>query len=107
MSVKRLFAPVFALLFFLPAVAEAGEHAISGDQYIGCVDRDYFEKLSEFATQQDTEALTAGLLAGTCTIFERGERVYLSDTAIFSGLVQVRRAGEVAEYWTNTEAISR
>jgi hypothetical protein len=51
------------------------------------------------------QGLAAGLVAGTCTRFKPGETVYIADTAMFSGLVKIRRKGEMTEYWTNFEAI--
>jgi hypothetical protein len=92
-----------------PSVSSGGDERISGENWFGCADRNYFEKLVGYAAQKDTEAfasaLTAGLLAGTCTSFKNGEVVYTTDTAIFSGLIKVRRRGETQEYWTNMEAV--
>jgi hypothetical protein len=83
---------------------------ISGGDWFGCTDRDYFEKIARYAAQKDQtafeKALTAGIAAGICTLFSDGETVYVADTAILSGLVKVRRPGEVVEYWTNLEAIN-
>jgi len=82
---------------------------ISGDNWFGCIDRKHFEKLVDYAVQKDEQAfrraLAAGILAGTCTMFKDGEAVYITDTAIFSGLVKVRRKGELQEFWTNIEAV--
>jgi hypothetical protein len=92
-----------------PAMATGQDKRISGDHRFGCSDRDYLDKLVRYAVQHDDQAfsqgLAAGLLAGTCTMFKSGEEVYLADTAIFSGLVKVRRKGEMQEYWTNMEAV--
>ena len=51
------------------------------------------------------KALMAGVLSGICTVFKLGEKVYITDTSIFSGLVKVRRPGETIEYWTAIEAV--
>jgi len=92
-----------------PAVTTGEDKQISGDHRFGCSDREYFDKLVGYAVQKDTDAfskgLAAGILAGTCTMFKAGESVYITDTAIFSGLVEVRRRGETQEYWTNLEAV--
>lgn len=89
--------------------APSGESRIDGDNWFGCQSRDYFEKVVGFAVQKDNEAfgkaLAAGILQGNCTRFTAGETVFLADTAIFSGLVKVRRKGETSEYWTNLEAV--
>lgn len=92
-----------------PAVTTGQDKQIADDHRFGCSDRDYFEKLVSYAVQKDNEAfsqgLAAGILAGACTMFKTGEAVYITDTAIFSGLVEVRRKGETQEYWTNLEAV--
>jgi hypothetical protein len=91
------------------SVSNGLEKRISGDNWFGCTARDYFEKLVGYAVQKDNEAfakaLTTGLLSGTCTRFKNGEVVYIANTALFSGLVKVRRKGETQEYWTNIEAV--
>lgn len=96
-------------LALLAASAYAGDKRISSDSYFGCTSRDYFEKLVGYAAQKDMGAfkqgLAAGILAGQCTTFNTGESVFLAETAIFSGLVKVRREGSMAEYWTNIEAV--
>jgi hypothetical protein len=97
-----------------PAVAPRADEApgtkrIVGNQWFGCTDRDYFDRLVKYAVQKDLEAfklgLASGLVSQTCVSFNDGESVFVADTAIFSGMVKVRRKGEVAEYWTNLEAV--
>jgi tetratricopeptide (TPR) repeat protein len=92
-----------------PSVSSGQGSLISGDNWFGCTNRDYFNKLVGYSVQRDeaafTNALIAGLHNGTCTMFKNGEVVYIADTAIFSGGVKVRRKGETQEYWTNLEAI--
>ncbi len=92
-----------------PATSGDDTKRISGSQWFGCSDREYFEKLIGYAVDKDNEAfkraLAAGVVAGNCTLFKNGEAVYTVDTAIFSGLVKVRRKGETQEYWTNLEAV--
>ncbi|HEX3529683.1 MAG TPA: hypothetical protein VH988_21710 [Thermoanaerobaculia bacterium] len=94
-----------------PSAVTAGQDKkISGNHRFGCTDREYFEKLVSYVVQKDNEAfsrgLAAGILAGACTLFEPSESVYITDTAIFSGLVEVRRKGQAQEYWTNLEAVN-
>lgn len=82
---------------------------IKGTEWFGSTDRNYFEKLITYAVQGDTKtfslALANGILEGTCTMFADGEVVYVMDTAVFSGLLKIRREGEAKEYWTNLEAV--
>ena len=85
-----------------------GTRQINGTNRFGCSDRELYEKLGSYAAQKDMAAfrqvLAAGLVSEACTKFAAGEEVFIADTAIFSGLVKVRRKGEMAEYWTNLEA---
>jgi hypothetical protein len=86
------------------------EYRVDGD-WIGCLTREQKGKLTSYSVQNDKEAYMRefgiGLIEGFCTMFKDGEIVYLMDTAIFSGLVCVRRKGEINTYWTNTEAIKQ
>jgi len=86
-----------------------GTRAINGTNWFGCLARSEFERISGYAAQRDEEAFTGALasavLTGTVYIFSPGEEVFVTDTALFSGLVKVRPKGQTAEYWTNTEAV--
>jgi hypothetical protein len=102
---------VFILIFLISPTMEslqAQSRRISSDKFFGCTEKDYFGKLENYIVQKDMEAfqkgLMAGVLTGKCIIFKSGEEVFLADTAIFSGLIKLRRKGEVVEYWTNIEA---
>ena len=81
---------------------------IAGAYYFGCISRDHFEELSGYAYQGDTEAfsraLAAGLVTGACCKFEEREPVYIEDV-VWTGLVQLRRPGEMIKYWTVCEAV--
>ena len=91
-------------------VAADRQPVIDGDAWMGCSERDYYEKLITYAVQRDREAWSRarmeGLLSGECVMFTAGEPVFIADTTIFSGLVKVRRKGKLAEYWTATEAVT-
>lgn len=90
---------------------EAQEHTIKGNQYFGCTHREDFNKILGYAVAGDNTAFKNGLaeamVSGQCTLFNDGETVYRTDSAIFSGLIKIRRKEETAEYWTNIEAIAK
>lgn len=94
-------------MIFAPAYAQS--HYVAGKNHFGCVSKDYFNKLIGYAVDKDLEAfkkgLGAGLLTGECTMFKSGETVFITDTSVFSGLVQIRRKGDTTAYWTNMEAV--
>ncbi|MBS1766023.1 MAG: hypothetical protein JST05_01280 [Acidobacteria bacterium] len=91
-----------------PHSASTRKHIV-GTSWFGCRDRDDLSKLISYAAQGDREAFSRGLAEGVadgqCTVFKDGEEVVLTDTAIFSGLVKVRRVGDTEEWWTNIEAV--
>ena len=99
------------LIALLSNTASAVDHKIAIDKAIGCTDSDYFKKLMSMIYQKDTEAFTKGFLTkaatGDCVLFSLGETVALTDTAVFSGLVQVRKRGDMKEFWVITEAINK
>lgn len=83
--------------------------AISSNGYYGCVDRAKFDELMRYITQGDqaafSNALAQSIAHGESTLFEAGERVFVMDTKIFSGMVRIRREGETTSYWTVLEAL--
>lgn len=85
------------------------EKTIKGHNWIGATSQELFKKLVTYKTQKDAAAfgkvMNAGLQTGDITLFKDGEKVLLMDTALFSGLVKVRRRGKVTEYWTHYEMV--
>ncbi len=109
-TMKRIglaFLLIAACLAYAPAYAQ--NHYVVGESHFGCGSKDYFSKLVGYAVDKDIEAfkkgLAVGLLTGQCTLFKNGETVFVTDTSIFSGLVQVRRKGDTTTYWTNMETV--
>lgn len=109
---KTVYAIVFILgcLLFLSKLAEAQSMKhISGNNFFGCTTKEERSEIIGYVSQEDKQAfmmaLTDGINRGTVTVFENGEEVYIVDTAVFSGLVKVRRKGETKAYWTNLEAV--
>lgn len=104
-----VFAVVFVLAALLvPVSAQQASYHIEGKGWIGCTTEELFDEISGYRVSGDKQAfedaMIAGMMTGECTIFEDGETVYLEDTSIWSGMVQVRRPGERLKYWTNFEA---
>jgi len=92
-----------------PSGLDAGNLQTVSRASFGCVHREYMDKLAKYRADNDREAwmsaLQAGTNAGECAQFAQGDRVYLDDTALFSGLVKIRKRGETVAYWTIMEAI--
>ncbi len=106
---KKKSASHYAKSHSSTGVTPDGAKRISSSDRFGCSSKKYMSKLTGYASQNDMSAfsqgLTAGIVTGRCTMFKVREVVFLTDTAIFSGLVKVRRQGSVTEYWTHLEAI--
>lgn len=83
---------------------------VVGKGFVGCTERETFEKLTSLIVQQDLAAYNRALGAlfadGICVRLRSEQEVYLTDLTI-SGLALVRLPGEVIEYWTNVEAVER
>lgn len=98
-----------ALLLLIPLPAIAGEARTFIFDYFACQNRENFERLNSYFKQDDMEAVKKlsipWVSSGECIMFHSGEKVFVEDRAIFSGLIKVRRQGDVAEYWTNLDAV--
>jgi hypothetical protein len=70
---------------------------------IGCTSREAIQRLTKIAVSGDKEALAklgmAMVATGQCRMMQAGTRIYLEDTAVFSGLMCGRPAGETRCYW--------
>ncbi len=100
---------MFGLLLSIAPVQASLTGHIKGDSHVGCVDRDLYDKLGRLASDHDLEAfkklLTVAVVAGRCIVFKDGQQVYEVDTAMFSGLMQVRLKGDTREFWIKFEAV--
>lgn len=85
-----------------------GQFRVEKGNWIACQSKEDKSKITGYIVDQDKQAyerfLVPRILNGQCTVFEGGEVVYLEDTAIFSGLMKIRKRGETDAYWTNIEA---
>ena len=100
---------VFVVLTFVGCLDSATEHVVwgdwSGDSAVGCQSRNYYETIVRHATQ-DPEAFRQVMLSGDCVVLAKNETVYILERAFFSGLVKVRRRGELVEYWTASDTVT-
>ena len=93
----------------VPISRNLSEKHIVGDSWFGATSKKELEEITRYAAQKDDQAFKETMITGIAnkklTFFKNGEEVYLMDTAIFSGLVKVRRKGETVGYWTYLEAV--
>ena len=77
--------------------------------HVGCTSKAYMQKLVSYADDRDLvafkKALIVGVATGECIIFENGEAVFITDTSLFSGLVEVRLKGDTTTYWTQYNSL--
>jgi hypothetical protein len=75
----------------------------------GCSTKELMNRLISYIVAKDESAfeqlMTIGEISGECTVFKQGEKVFLVEGEVFTGLAKVRRAGDIAEYWVQAEAI--
>ena len=91
-------------MFFMVSPAYAIQFEISGDNHIGCKDKDYIKKLLKEAKEGDESAVIndvmLGKLSGECAALENGLEVSVTDiSAISEGLVKIRKSGSTSEFW--------
>ena len=87
---------------------EHGRETIKSN-VIGCKDKEVQDKLARFREEGDKEAFQTFVgeqeATGACTLLSFGSKVYLEDTAIFSGVVCVRPEGETSCYWIEMDSV--
>lgn len=96
------------VILILPVVA--GTHAIiEGNNWFGCSRQSDYRLLAHYQQEGDlkvfNQALSDAIQHMRATKFRSGESVYIESTT--SDLVQLRRPGDVREFWTDKEAIRR
>lgn len=111
MSPRSTMRSIAILLVAVLAVSAGAQNvrAVKSGTWLGCKDKDTKNELTDYLVDNDRVAVERAamgyMLEGRCTIFKTGERVFVVDAALFSGLVKIRREGEYVSYWTNYEAI--
>lgn len=91
-----------------PSEYTSSKKVIKNGSWPGCATKEMMAKVEGFARAKDEEAFAKfmldGELNGSCTVFSEGEKVFLVEGEVFSGLAKVRREGEIVEYWIAREA---
>lgn len=86
-------------------------YIIEGDEVFGCRTRPTMERFLRLRSDGDKAAFGRILMesyrSGECRDLLRNQIVYLSDTAVLSGLVKVRPEGGIDELWLLSGAVVR
>jgi len=92
-----------------PRYNSDGSLNISTGKYFGCRQQSTYIGILRLHDRGDSEAflnaLTGGMVAGSCIELKPGTRVFPGDTDGQSGLINVRPAGDTLGYWTGSEAV--
>jgi hypothetical protein len=92
------------------ALPTSNDYFVKQDTF-ACRSKELFERSVRYLVDRDEGAykklLLGGVASGQCVFLKEGEKVFLGDTAIFSGLVCARPKGEMDCFWTYTEAVAR
>lgn len=111
MKAKSLIgSALVACVGFAAVAAHAQEsYAIRAEGYEGCKSKEVLEQLQGHVARGDkaaySNALAGANMSGKCTMFKKGEQVFVTGVDVDSNLAKVRRRGEAAEYWTNLQAV--
>lgn len=112
MRAKSAVAAAAMMLSALGAVAASAEQrsTISGERFAGCRSQEELQKLNRYAAQGDqngwSNAMAGANMRGECTMFRKGEAVFVIEPVTASGLTKVRRREQSKEYWTLSEAVN-
>jgi len=91
------------------AVARAAMPGELQTNMVACESRDLMMRALELISQKDTDAADAlwrrGRLAGTCRVFDKGDKIILEVREMTSGLSKIHKPGEPNAYWIVNFAI--
>jgi hypothetical protein len=84
------------------AIAVAGEGTITTATF-GATSKEVSQKVARYAIDKDAAAIMQLIERGSVTLLQPGQKVYLVETSLFSGLVKVRVKGSTDELWIPIE----
>lgn len=76
------------------------------DNYVGCLKKEDYKVIVGYFVDHDNEAAAQMIADGDCVLLKPNLKVYIQDTAIWSGMIQIRLAGTRIAVWTAIEAVS-
>jgi len=74
--------------------------------YLAALTEDLLDKAVSYSVAGDIAALQTLMDAGLVFSLKSGVTVYIEDTKIFSGKVEIRPAGVTSTVWTVLEAVN-
>lgn len=105
---RTMLAVTIILIVFRPAaVFSADTVAINDGKWVGCFDRDDYDRIGDFFIDKDFEAAALMLASGRCKVLESGTKVFVEDLSFWGGTVAVRERGSTTSLWTAYEAVQQ
>jgi len=108
--VRKVLFLTITLMVLLTQVSLADLPQVMQMNAWGCKSKEMTKKLMGFLASGDELAwkrgLARGIIAGVCTLFKKGERVYATGFSPFSDLVKVRKKGDDVYYWVWSKAVT-
>lgn len=96
-----------ALVLVAASAYAEGEKTIQ-ESYVGCREKEDYQKMVSLAVSGDLEAhkkfLLGKVMVGECRPLPRGETAYIEDHT-WTGLAKIRIKGDTEEWWTGWEAV--
>ena len=87
-------------------MASVAQSATLKGGYLLAVSEQAFDRCSTMLVNKDMVAFKKMMQANLCAPTRDGAKVYLVDTHVFSGSVEIRAEGSTAVLWTNLEAVN-
>lgn len=103
---------IVVTLITLLALAASSVTAFAGEGTIatatfGAISKEVSGKVTRYAIDKDGAAILQLIQSGLVILLQPGQRVYLVETSLFSGLVKVRPKGSTDEVWIPIEHYKR
>lgn len=73
--------------------------------YFVCVNEEYFVKVSRLIADNDTDAIQKLIDQKAVFMLNGGDKVFIAETHLLSGAVEIRLPGSTDQFWTNIEAV--
>ena len=93
----------------LIAISSMASANSMNNDVVGCASKADFERSVSLLVSGDRDAwvgfLTPKVASGECAMLSAGDRVFLEDISLFSGVACVRPAGRSECFYVNTESV--
>lgn len=100
---KTLIFLIVTLAVAWPATAQRTCTTVNG--HIAAINEKYLDQAIRYAVDKDAIALQKLIDAGVIVVMKAGIKVFVVETHVLSGKVEIRVSGQTDVLWTVTEGI--